>query len=574
VIGSTSGAATLVRRPALLVAVAFAFAFGQSGFATPHASVPVELVPVRAPHGMVVAAHPEVAAIGAAILEAGGNAMDAAVGVSLALGVAEPFGSGLGGKLMLLHHDATTGETVAVDGMDQAGWSLDAEAYRALPTAARYDGWSAVALPGLPFALHAAHARWGARPWADNVRPAADLARRGFTVLPKTRDLFEERIEKLRADPHLATLYLPGGELPEAHARLPHPALADTLERFAREGIEAFRSGSIAAAVVAASEAGGGHLTLDDFARYEPRFVEPVSVDHRDHRLLGGPPPTSGAALAFAMLEAIEEEPLAPPLRSVANLDRIGRVWREIVPIVRAEVGDAPGSRERVDALLSPVSIDSIRTRAFGEPAELVAADGAREDASHDATTHFIVVDRAGNVVCATQSLSLHFGAGVMAAGMVMNDSMSNFTFGAPDSPNFVAAGRRPRSTITPTIVLRDGRPVLALGVPGAQRIPTAVFQVLLDRLAFGRDLGAAIGDTRVHWFDPISPGAREAIEAEQSLPAETAAALRELGWKVDLREPAGTGRHFGGVNAIELHPDGSRTGWADPRRTNAAAGH
>lgn len=185
------------------------------------------------------------------------------------------------------------------------------------------------------------------------------------------------------------------------------------------------------------------------------------------------------------------------------------------------------------------------------------------------ATTHFLVADAAGNIVCATQSQSLHFGAGV-----VLNDSLSNFSFSEPKSPNYVAPGRRPRSTIAPTIVFRSGRPVFAIGIPGAVRIPTALLQALLDRLTLDRPLAEAIGDTRVHFDRNWRRNDEESIEGELSLPAAATDELRALGWKVNLTEPAGTGRMFGGINAIELNPGGGYTGYADPRRTNAALGY
>jgi gamma-glutamyltranspeptidase/glutathione hydrolase len=192
------------------------------------------------------------------------------------------------------------------------------------------------------------------------------------------------------------------------------------------------------------------------------------------------------------------------------------------------------------------------------------------------ATTHFIVADAAGNIVCATQSQSLHFGAGVVppGTGVVLNDSMSNFAYTDPRSINYVAPGKRPRSTIAPTIVLRSGRPILAIGIPGAARIPTALLQALLDRLAFDRPLREAIGDTRVHFELNWRKDNQESLQAEASLPAADIVTLSRLGWKVELAEPAGTGQNFGGINAIEVNAAGGYTGYADPRRTNAARGY
>jgi gamma-glutamyltranspeptidase/glutathione hydrolase len=154
-----------------------------------------------------------------------------------------------------------------------------------------------------------------------------------------------------------------------------------------------------------------------------------------------------------------------------------------------------------------------------------------------------------------------------------MNDSMSNFAFTDERSPNFVAPRRRPRSTITPTIVIKEGRPVMAVGVPGASRIPTAIFQTLVDVLVFDRPIEDAVGDTRVHWQNPLDPKRLDAIEAEATLGPDVVTALRRLGWDVSLREPAGTGRTFGGINVISLSGDGEIRGYADPRRTNAARG-
>jgi gamma-glutamyltranspeptidase / glutathione hydrolase len=542
-------------------------------------AVPVEVRPVAGRHGMVVAGHPEASAVGVAVLQAGGNAVDAAVAVSLALGIAEPYGSGLGGKLMLLYHDAKTGRTFAVDGMDQASHALDATAYRKLDTRARYDGWTSVCIPGLAAGLETAHRRWGALPWKDAVAPAERLAREGFTVLAKTRDLFEERLDKLRGgDADLARLYLPGGRVPEAGSRLPNPDLAETLAILGREGAAAgFYRGPVAEAIVAASTRGGGFLTLDDLARYEARVSEPVGIDFRGYRILGGPPPTTGAAISLGILKALEPVALAAPLRSAETIDLIGRVWREVQPAVQRTIADTADARRRFEVLTSPEAAARVRERAgIGQPAAAgeKAAFVDEPDPAMACTTHFAVVDRWGNIVCATQSQSLHFGAGVVAAGVIMNDSMSNFAFTEETSPNLVAPGRRPRSTITPTLVFRDRRPVLAVGIPGAARIPTAVLQFLVDVVVFERPVEEAIGDTRIHWHNPLERGKPDAIETERSLDPAVVKGLEARGWEVSLREPAGTGRHFGGLNVIAIAPDGTLTGYADPRRTNAAVGY
>lgn len=547
------------------------------------AATPVLVEPVKASHGIVVAGHPQAAEAGLSILKAGGNAIDAAVATSLALGVAEPYGSGLGGKLMLLYYEAKTGRTYAVDGMDAAG-SLDIEAYRRRPDEDRSYGYGAVCVPGLPAGLWAAHQKWGVKKWSDNVQPAVALARTGFQVLPKTVDFMEEQEKKLRrGDAEIARLYLPYGHLPAIGSLLPNPDLARTLELYARQGRDGFYRGPVAEAIVKASERGGGVLTLADFARYVARIAEPVVVDFRGYRLVAAPPPASGPASFLTIMKVLEEENFGGgPLRTAANLDRIGRTWRVVQPLVQRAIGDAPEARVAFERLVSSESIRELRTKAFAEasttrldPAPVFEIDGSYSESLMAATTHFLVADAAGNMVCATQSQSLHFGAGVVApgTGVVLNDSMSNFGYVNADSANFAVPGRRARSTISPTLVLRDGKPVFAIGIPGAARIPTAMLQGLLDRLVLDRPLAEVIGDTRIHYAAATRSGEVEAFEAEESLPAAVADGLRRRGWRVVLPEVAGRGRHFGGLNAIEVAADGSLIGYADPRRTNVARG-
>ena len=545
------------------------------------ANVPVSVEVVKAAHGMVVAGHPQAAQAGVDILQAGGNAIDAAVAVSLALGVAEPYSSGLGGKLMLLYYEAASGRTYALDAMDAAG-SLDVTAYLRRPEEDRSYGYGSVCVPGLAAGLWTAHQKWGRQPWADNIAPALKLARAGFEVLPKTRIFFAEQEKKLRrGDAEIARLYLPDGKLPVVGSHLANADLARTLELLAQHGRDGFYRGPVAAAIVAASAQGGGALTLDDLAHYEARLVEPIGLDFRGYRLLASPPPTNGAPLFLTIMKALEDETFAGgPLRSAVNLDRIGRVWREVQPLVQRGLGDAPEAYFNYEKMIAPDSIAAIRRRARAPTVAVPAVawwdDSGASESAMAATTHFIVADAAGNIVCATQSQSLHFGAGVVPSGtgVVLNDSMSNFAYTDPRSINYVAPGKRPRSTIAPTIVFRSGQPILAIGIPGAARIPTALLQALLDRLAFDRPLREAIGDTRVHFELNWRKDNQESLQAEASLPAADFAALSRLGWKVELAEPAGAGQIFGGINAIEVNAAGGYTGYADPRRTNAARGY
>jgi gamma-glutamyltranspeptidase/glutathione hydrolase len=542
--------------------------------------LPVTVMTATGKQGMVVAGHPQAAAAGLAVLKAGGNAIDAAIATSLALGVAEPYASGLGGKLMLLYYEAATGRTWVIDAMDAAG-TLDVPAYLKRPVEDHSYGYGSVCVPGLAAGLWTAHERWGIRPWAEDVQPAIALALAGFEVLPKTRDFFEEQTKRLhRGDPEIARLYLPRGQLPATGSLLPNPDLARTMSLLAQHGRDGFYRGPVAAAIVAAMEKGGGVVTAADLANYEARVTEPVGIDFRGYRILSAPPPANGAAMFLTALKVLEDDSFAGgPLRMAGNLDRLGRVWRLVEPEAYRLIADSPESRLYFEKLVAPDSIRALRTKASANVRALPDAavqDRSLYQSAMAATTHFIVVDAHGNIACATQSLSVHFGAGVVppGTGVVLNDSMSNFEFTGAKHPNYVAPGRRPRSTISPTIVFRQGRPVLAVGIPGAARIPTSTLQVLLDRLVLQRPLADAIGDTRFHFMIPWKKGEVETFEAERSFPAAQADALRALGWKVVLPEAAGRGRLFSGINAVEFNPDGTLTGYADSRRTNAAVGY
>lgn len=535
--------------------------------------------PVESSHGMVVAGHPEAAAAGLAILTAGGNAVDAAVAVALSLGVAEPYGSGLGGKLMLLYREAASRKTWAIEALDQSP-GLDVTAYLARPAPDRNRGHGSVCVPGLAAGLWMAHQQWGRLPWRRDVDPAIQLARAGFTVLPRSRDFFAEQEAKLRSDPETARIYLPAGALPEVGSRLTNPDLADTMETLAAEGADGFYRGRVASSIVAASQGGGGMLTMRDLADYRAVLTEPVGVDFLGHRLLSGPPPTSGSALLLATLKVFETESFdGRELRTATNLDLLGRAWRQIRPLVQRSIADVPEAAASLEALLAPKSIDRLRA-ALGR--QLVTDAGPWPDAGGweedraAATSHFIVVDREGNVVSATQSLSHHFGSGVVppGTGVILNNSMANFAYRDATGVNYVAPRKKPRSTIAPVIVLKENQPVLAIGVPGSSRIPTALLQVLLDNFVLGRPLAEAIGDTRFHFAVDAAADDQVSFQAEQSLGAEICKDLQARGWTTVLNEPAGRGLYYGGVTAVRLRPDGTREGYADPRRTNSAVGY
>ncbi len=550
---------------------------------------------------MVVAGHPEAAAIGNDILASGGSAADAAVAVSLALGVAEPYGSGLGGKLALLHLEAATGEVAAIEALDESSHRFTRSELAEADGKDHLEGWKAVATPGLLAGLWALHQEWGRLPWAQLVTPAAELADRGAEVLPLTRVFFERRIERISVSPEAKEIYLPGGTLPEISQRLPNPDLGKTLREIALKGARGFYEGWVAEAIARASAQHGGYLDLEDLAQYRASRGTPLAVDFEGHRVYSSAPPTSGGATVLLTLAALQGAPwqgssiLEPP-----NLDLLGRALEDLYPLIQSHVADRSEARFWVEDFLQrsvtaakgadfgrqPAALDSFASsavsrlpgsseglarRSFAFPATYAPVSKAVDP--DGSTTHFVVADRDGNIVSVTQSLSHHFGAGVVAAGtgVVFNNTLHNFSYRDRTSVNLAGPRKRPRTTIAPTLVTTPDRPgeLWALGLPGGQRIPTATLQVLLESLVFGHPLEDAIQAPRVHLRRPLDGSPAREFELE-SPPDGLAGDLAALGWTVTHNTST---EAFGGFCALRRTAEGRVVGIADRRRTNAAAG-
>ncbi|TWT90311.1 Gamma-glutamyltranspeptidase precursor [Pseudobythopirellula maris] len=543
---------------------------------------------IAAERGVVVTGHPDATAAGLAVLRAGGNAMDAAVAASLALGVAEPYGSGLGGKMVLLHREATGGEIGCVEALCPSPAATDVKAFAALSSAKRSRGYHSACVPGLPAGLYAAHQKWGSKPWGELFDDAIRLAEEGVTVSEEMRDLMAPHEKRLAANPETAPIYLVDGRLPRVGERFSNPDLAGTLRRYRDGGAKGFYTGETAERIVAAAQAAGARLSLDDFRSFQPRFSEPLAINLRGYRVYSSPPPLTGGATVLAVLKGLEQAdwPTAAP-RDAAYIDRIGRLLQVFYPRISKSAADTPDAARLTRELLADDSIAAaVELAANLDPqdpkASLVgahAATGATLDDRDDAsTTHLVVIDSSGEMVSLTQSLSLHFGACVAppGTGVLLNDSMSNFAIRTKSSPNYLAPGKRPRSTVAPVLVTRDGLPVLALGIPGGQRIPTTTIQLLADVLLTDTPLEQSFGRPRFHLRRPsTSKQPPNVIDLEEGASADELATLREeletLGWRTE-RKPH-NGHYFGGGNAARFLAGGRLEGVADDRRTNFADG-
>ncbi len=539
--------------------------------------------PVEAGHWMVAAANPLAVEAGAAILARGGSAADAMVAVQAVLGLVEPQSSGLGGGAFLVWHDAATGRMTTLDGRETAPLEARPTLFQDETGAPLkfYDavvGGRSVGAPGTPALLEEAHRRWGRMPWPELFADAIRLAEQGFPVSPRLAGLVQRDAERLGRFPATAAYFLPGGQPLKAGDTLRNPDYARTLRAVARGGARAFYSGEIAADIVrTVREAPGnpGVLSQLDLALYEVREREPVCVAYRLFEVCGMGPPSSGALTVgqiLGMLNHFDLAALGPQnaesWRLIGDASRLAFADRgrymadsDFVPMPVAGLVD-PVYLEARAALLK--GDDALPEVAAGRPdwdhAALWADDEAIEFPS---TSHISIVDARGNVLSMTTTIENGFGSRLMVRGFLLNNELTDFSFrthrdGVPIA-NRLEPGKRPRSSMAPTIVLRDGRPVLAIGSPGGSRIIGYVAQAIIAWADWGMDVQQAVAmPHRVNRFGrydiEAGPGA-EALKAE----------LEALGYEVRV------GEMNSGLHAIEL---GDRLrGGADPRREGIALG-
>jgi gamma-glutamyltranspeptidase/glutathione hydrolase len=534
---------------------------------------------VAAERYVVVSGHPAATAAGLEVLRHGGNVVDAAVATSLALGVALPYGSGLGGKMVMLHRDGASGRVRCIEATCAAPAALDYDAYRKLPLAERRFGYTAAGVPALPAGLWRAHQEWGQLAWADLVAPAITLAEEGVEFTEAMRRLCEPDMWSMRDDAEAARLYLAEGEALPAGSVLQNPDLASTLRRLAERGMQGFYEGETAERIVAAANANGSPMSVDDLRNYRAYIVEPLSTEFRGATIYTSPPPQLGGLTVLMALKALESrtwEDVEPA--DAGYIDAVSRVLLSVYPRVDRYVADVPGAKRVARRLLSAESIAQVLSDAqIVDPANPRDHEQRIFETADDlidaSTVHLTIADSQGNIVSLTQSLSFHFGAGVVVpgTGILLNNSLANFSV-APDSVNRVAGGKRPRSTVAPLIVTRDDEPVMALGIPGGQRIPTTSIQLLMDVFSFDMSLAEAFAEPRFHVRRPTElVQDANIVDLEGTRPRDTRNTLTTAGWQVLRWQP--DGRYFGGGNAVAYQPDGTLLGIGDARRDNRAVG-
>ena len=501
--------------------------------------------PVGAEHGMVVSAHRLASKAGVDVLKSGGNAVDAAVAVAYALAVTFPEAGNLGGGgfMTVRFHD---GRTAFIDFRETAPSAATATMYldaNGNPVAERSRrGYLAAGIPGTVAGLELARVKYGTRPRAPLMASAIALARDGFVLDQGDADMLADAADEFRKDPASAAIFLNHVKTWKAGQRLVQTDLARSLSQIARGGADAFYKGPIAAKMVAASKSGGGIFAMRDFASYRAREMKPLECDYRGYRMISAPPPSSGGVVLCETFNILEGYPIGDlGFHSSAGTHLLTEAMRRAYHDRNLNLGDPSfvtvDTNHFIDknyaaALRQGIDLNRA-TPSASLPASGIGGEG-------NSTTHFSIVDKDGNAVSLTYTLNDWFGAHVTAAGtgILLNDEMDDFS-AKPGSPNMyglvegpnnaIAPGKRPLSSMTPTIVTKDGKLVMVVGTPGGSRIPSAVIETISNVVDFGMTVTEAVNAPRIHhqWLP-------DEIGYEQfGLSADTIARLQSMGHKV-----------------------------------------
>lgn len=522
--------------------------------------------------GVVSAGRAEAAAIGQEILNQGGNAIDAAVATAFALGVCEPNASGIGGGGFMLLRDGKTGKSVFLDFRETAPKKACPEMYTPKAPGSNIDvterniyGGMAVATPGDVAGLLYALEHYGTMTPKQVISPAAKLAREGYVVTPLLNGDMKEHQEHLKMYGGGWKVYLKDGEPWPVGSIITNPDLADTLDKIAEGGKDAFYRGEIADAIVEQVKKDGGVLSHEDLEGFRVRVLEPVHSSYRGYELLSSPPPSSGGTHVAEILNVLENFDVGSlEINSPEYIHLFSEVFKLCYADRAKYMGDPNFVKVPLNGLLS-----KDYARELAKKVDLTASHAPQCDDPWKyesmSTTHFSIADDEGNLVAVTRTINHFFGSSVMpeGKGFMLNDEMEDFDLD-PASANAVAGGKVPLSCMSPTFLLKDGKPFAVLGSPGGIRIISSVAQVISKLIDHHLSLEEAINSPRV------GDDTTDLIIYESRIPAETIEKLQALGHQVKAYPE--WNRIMGAVNGVAYVEDGIE-GAADPRRDGLALG-
>ena len=565
-------------RAALLISVSiFCFASAQSA----------SIAPVAAEHGMVVTAQHLATQVGVDVLKKGGNAIDAAVAVGYTLAVVYPAAGNLGGGGFMTLQLAD-GRKTFLDFREKAPAAATANMYldaggnviKGLST----NGYLAAGVPGSVAGLEMARAKYGTLARATLMAPAIRLAERGFSLTQGDADILQTATSDFRKDAPSAAIFLNKDEAFKPGQKLVQKDLAKTLRLISRHGPDGFYKGSVGHALVAASTAGQGVISQADLNQYTVREMAPVECDYRGYHIVSAPPPSSGGVVICEILNIVEGYPLKElGFRSAQAVHYQIEAMRHAYLDRNSYLGDPEFVKNPLERLLSKSYAAQIRAAidpAKAGVSELLKPGVAPHEGSN--TTHYSIVDKDGNAVSVTYTLNDWFGAKVTAAGtgVLLNNEMDDFTIkaGVPNlyglvqgAANAIAPGKRPLSSMSPTIITQDGKPVMVVGTPGGSRIITAVTHTILNVIDYGMNVQEAVDAPRFHqqWLPDLTNVDTFAISPD------TRQILLGMGHKLGAPQP---GSHLAailvGAPSLGGKPSGNNRfyGANDPRRNSGLA--
>jgi len=537
--------------------------------------------PVWAKSAMVSVQEAVAAEIGLQVLKDGGNAVDAGVAVALALAVTLPRAGNLGGGGFMLVHDAKSGETRAIDYREMAPASATRDMYldadgNADSNLSRFHGL-AVGVPGTVAGMQLALETYGTMTLAEAAAPAIKLAEDGIVVTADLADSLKALEKRLKTWPASAAIfYKPDGSFYEPGDVLKQPDLAATLKKIASEGPDGFYKGAVAEAISASVNEAGGAMSLEDLAGYKAVIREPVTGNYRGYDIVSMPPPSSGGTHIIHILNVMEGYPIGFLGHNSSDTIHLMAEAMKRAYADRSEyLGDPDFTDVPVKALTSKDYAEKIRNGISlnrATPSSTIKP-GTLTPYESDQTTHFSIVDKDGNAVSNTYTLNFSYGSGMTAAGtgVVLNNEMDDFSAkpGVPNAygliggdANAVEPRKRPLSSMSPTIVLKDGKPFLVTGSPGGSRIITTTLQVISNMVDHGMNVAEATNASRIHhqWLP-------DEIRVEQGgLSRDTVSALEAKGHRIAVKSVMGS------TQSIHVDTEkGLLLGASDSRRTGSA---
>jgi len=521
-------------------------------------------------NGVVSTGKYEATKIGVDIIKKGGNAIDAAVAVGFALGVCEPQSSGIGGGGFMVIRFAKTGETKFIDFREIAPknatpdmWKLDKDGK--VINNEKAVGGKAVGVPGEVKGMMYALEKYGTMSRKDVIQPSVELAENGYEVSAVLSRDIKNKYDMIEMFPETSKIYLNEGFPYEVGETIKNPDLANTLRKIIKNGEKVVYEGEIAKAIVKSAQDAGGPLTMEDMQNYDIRVNDPLVGHYRGYEIVTSAPPSSGGAHVVQILNILENYDMKNVKPGSAEYYHL---FSEAIKMAFADRAKFCGDTEFID-----VPIDGIISKDYAKELvkqldskkskKYIAGNPWAWDGSKD-TTHYSIVDKEGNIVAVTKTVNNVFASGVVAegTGIILNNEMNDFDTGHGKA-NSVEAGKKPLSSMSPTIVLKDGKPVMSLGAPGATRIITGVAQVISLVLDYGMDIQEAINFPRIH--DDY-----DKLVCETRIDPAVIAKLKAMGHNV-VEEAEYF--EYPCVQGVTMGEDGKLRGGADPRRDGKALG-